>query len=177
MKGWHGRDHVTRRLRLREYDYATPGDYFVTICTEQRLCLFGEAVDGAMTLSPAGVVVESWWMSIPSRFPEVMMDEYIVMPNHFHGIVTIGAESDVDGGEPLLSLKQIVQWFKGMTTKDYILGVKTFDWPRFPDRLWQQGFHDHIVRSEAALERLLSYIEANPSQWPQDEENPGTTKR
>lgn len=175
MTNWHGRDHVTRRLRLREYDYTTPSDYFVTICTEQRMCLFGEVAEGVMTLNPAGVVMESWWLSIPQRFPSVMIDEFTVMPNHLHGIITIGAEPELVGGDSPPSLKQVVQWFKGMTTKDYILGVKTQDWQRFPGRLWQQGFYDHIVRSEAALERLRSYIEANPSQWPQDEENLGSS--
>lgn len=159
-------------MRLREYDYATLGDYFVTICAERRKCLFGEVADGVMALNPAGVVIESWWHSIPQRFPDVMIDELIVMPNHLHGIITIGVESGADSGESLPSLKQVVQWFKGMTTKDCILGIKTQGWQRFPGRLWQRGFHDHIVRSEAALDRLRSYIEANPSQWPQDHDNP-----
>lgn len=172
MKNWHDREHVTRHLRLREYDYALPGAYFVTICTEHRLCLFGEIVDELMVLSPAGVVIESWWDSISRRFADVVVDDIIIMPNHLHGIIAVGVESEVEGSAPLPSLDGIIQWFKGMTTKDYITGVKNEGWQRFPGRLSQQGYYEHIVRSDRALERLRAYIAANPSQWSLDQENP-----
>lgn len=175
MKNWHRRDSLTRRLRLRGYDYSSPGDYFVTICTEQRMCLLGEVVTGAMVPNPAGVVIESWWDSIARCFPGVMTDEFIVMPNHVHGIIMTGYDPDLTGGEPVPSLSKIVQWFKGMTTKDYITGVRTEGWQRFPERLWQEGYFEQIVRSDAALERLRSYIASNPTQWKQDENNSNRT--
>ena len=74
-------------------------------------------------------------------------------------------------------LSQIMHWFKTRTTNDYILGVRTEGWPRYPGKLWQTGFYDHIVRDEPTLERIRSYIAANPSRWPWDEENPRRVSR
>lgn len=165
-------DAVTSRLRLRGYDYASPGAYFVTICTERRVCLFGDVREDQVIFSPAGQVVESWWDSIPQRFPGVMLDERIIMPNHVHGVIEIGACPEAIEGSPLPKLNEIIRWFKSMSTRDYILGVQSGGWPRFPGKLWQERYYDHIVRSDAALERIRAYIEANPSQWHMDEDNP-----
>ena len=96
----------------------------------------------------------------------------IVMPNHVHGVIMILSTDplEIDPSTPKLS--QIMRWFKTRTTNDYILGVRTEGWPRYPGKLWQTGFYDHIVRDEPTLERIRSYIAANPSRWPWDEENP-----
>lgn len=171
------RDAVTSRLRLRGYDYATPGAYVVTLCTERRVCLFGDVADDEMRLSAAGQVIESWWGSIPRRFPRVELDVMIVMPNHVHGVIMILSTDplEIDPSTPKLS--QIMRWFKTRTTNDYILGVRTEGWPRYPGKLWQTGFYDHIVRDEPTLERIRSYIAANPSRWPWDEENPRRVSR
>lgn len=171
MRQWHRREHVTRRLRLRGYDYSTPGGYFVTICTEHRRSLFGNVEDELMVPSPAGVVIESWWCYMSRQFPSVTMDEYIVMPNHFHGILILEADPHNPTAQSKSSLNEVVHRFKGMSTRDYILGVRTEGWPRFPGRLWQQGFYEHIIRNDASLERLRTYIESNPSKWPHDEYN------
>jgi REP element-mobilizing transposase RayT len=155
-------------LRLRGYDYASPGAYFVTICTEQRSCLFGDVSDGAVSLSAAGVVIDSWWNSIPTRFPDVVLDTWVVMPNHIHGIILIGTDPNV-AERASATLPEVVRWFKSHSTRDYILGVKTEGWPRFPKRLWQQGFYDHIVRDDRSLDRIRAYIKANPDHWADDE--------
>lgn len=168
----HSREAVTSRLRLRDYDYRTPGTYFVTICTEQRCCLLGEICDDQMVLSPAGAMVESWWFSIPRKYPSVMPDAMVVMPNHIHGVIFTGMQYDPNrvGSPP--SLSDVIGWYKSITTHDYMLGVHTEQWPRFPGKLWQDGMYDHIVRSDAALDRILTYIETNPANWHLDEENP-----
>ncbi len=175
MARGHSREAVTSRLRLRGYDYSTPGLYFVTVCTERQHCLFGDVRDGFVDVSLAGQVIESWWDSIPLRFPGVMLDERVVMPNHLHGIIVLGAEPDANQRTPAPTLSKVMQWFKTRTTYDYILGVQSLNWQRFPGRLWQQDYYEHIVRSEAALERIQAYIEANPSQWPHDDNNPNRT--
>ncbi len=165
----HSRDAVTSRLRLRGHDYSAPSNYFVTICTTDRACLFGTIRDGMMTASTAGLVIESWWYSIPSEYPDALLDAMVVMPNHLHGIISLGTDPDRTSRGDAPSLSEVIGWFKSRSTHDYILGVKADGWPRFRGKLWQEAFYDHIIRSERALERIRTYIAANPSQWERDE--------
>lgn len=81
--------HHRRSVRLRARDYSSPGHYFVTLCTHARQNLFGDVVDGHMRLNRAGVEVERFWNDIPRHFPHAALDEYVVMPNHVHGIIRI----------------------------------------------------------------------------------------
>jgi REP element-mobilizing transposase RayT len=182
--------HHRRSIRLQGYDYTRAGAYFVTICTQQRLCLFGEVLNGEMVLNDAGQMVERWWRELNAKFPSVETDEYVIMPNHFHGIVGIHnvganvrvrAESDdhLESGqshesapEESVSLSKVVQWFKTMTTNIYIRGVKDHHWQSFPGKLWQRDYYEHIVRDEKDLKRIRVYIRANPSRWKDDENNP-----
>jgi len=81
--------HRRRSIRLKNYDYSGKGAYFVTLCVQERICLYGEVVGGDMVLNPAGRKVAEIWRQLPARFPKVALDQYIVMPNHFHGIVVV----------------------------------------------------------------------------------------
>ena len=166
------KDHpdVTSRLLLRDYDYSTPGVYFVTICTQHRTCLFGDVVDGTLAPHTSGLMVESWWHTIPVRYPSADVMDLVVMPNHIHGLVCLGTDPN---HEVELRLSKVVGWFKSITTTDYRRGVALDEWPRFPGKLWQEGFYDHIVRTEAALERIQRYIAANPANWTRDDFHPG----
>lgn len=169
MAQFHSRDNVTSRLRKRGYDYASPGSYFVTICIMRRACLLGEVLDGEMQLSHAGVVIDSWWRTIPRHHPSVELDAMVVMPNHLHGVIHIGTDPNATVTP---SLPRIMHWFKNRSTYDYILGVQRQGWPRFPGKLWQDTYYDRIVRNECELERVRAYIEANPAKWAEDEEIP-----
>ena len=163
---WHSRDGVTSRLRLRGHDYAQPGVYFITICTEQRLCLLGEIDNDMFTASPAGAMIAAFWAKIPNRYPHVELDGMVVMPNHVHGVLMIpGGVDDVQWPS---GISQVIQWFKSVTTVEYTRGVKQDGWPPFPKRLWQPGFHDHIVRNDRDLDRLRGYIDGNPANWARD---------
>jgi len=98
--------HQRRSIRLQGFDYSQPGAYFVTIVTQGRECMFGEVMDGKMRLNDAGRMVERWWGELGNRFPRVMPDAHVVMPNHFHGIVMIAGDGNayVEGahtGAPL----------------------------------------------------------------------------
>ena len=216
MRDWPER----KSTRLQGYDYAASASYFVTIGVQGRGCLFGEVVDGVMVLNIAGLMIESWWGQIEVKFPTVSVDAYVVMPNHFHGIVMLGArveketsraatagghtgpplqnvavvgEADVgamDGSNvgadlrvrpPLTTemprnptLAHVIQWFKTMTTNDYMRGVRGGDFPPFSERLWQRNYYEHIVR-EGTLDKVRAYIEGNPARWTEDEENPART--
>ena len=85
--------HHRRSIRLKEYDYSQAGAYFITIVTQGRLGLFGDVVDGEMRLNDAGGMVRRVWDGMPDRFPSVEMDEFVVMPNHVHGVIFIRQSS------------------------------------------------------------------------------------
>ncbi|PIX48030.1 MAG: transposase, partial [Armatimonadetes bacterium CG_4_8_14_3_um_filter_66_20] len=157
--------HHRRSIRLPEYDYSTPGAYFVTICTQDRQCLFGDITDDAMRPNEAGRMVEAWWRELTSKFPTTSADAHILMPNHVHGIVAIERED----GAPLGAM---VQWFKTMTTNAYIQGVRQDGWAPFPGRLWQRNYFERIVRDDDELFETREYIASNPVNWEHDEDNP-----
>lgn len=166
----HSRESVTSRLRLRDHDYSDAGTYYVTICTMGRACLFGDVRDGEVVLNDAGVVIDSWWRTIPNRFDGIWLDALVVMPNHLHGIIALGADpTAIDNAN---TLGDIIGWFKNRTVTDYGLGVRTLGWPRYNGKLWQTSYYEHIIRSDAALERIRRYIDNNPANWAEDEENP-----
>ncbi|NIR16370.1 MAG: hypothetical protein GWN86_21580 [Desulfobacterales bacterium] len=158
--------HHRRSIRLQGYDYKQPGAYFVTICTHNRELL--------LEPGPLKQMVRQCWERLPRKFPQVALDEFVVMPNHVHGIISIvgvehgksvgadpcvcpdqGRTSNTKGehmGSPLRerpTLGLIVQWFKTMTTNAYIRGVENKGWPPFPGRLWQRNYYEHIIRDSA----------------------------
>ena len=161
--------------RLSGYDYSQEGAYFVTVCVQDRLYLFGEVVDGNMRLNPAGQMIGKWWGELERKFPSMKNDEYfVVMPNHLHGIVFITSSPSpvVQGGHAGPPLQRIVQWFKTMTTNNYIHGVKEHGWQPFKGNLWQRSFYEHVIRNDEALNRIREYIQTNPQRWGLDRENP-----
>jgi len=172
-----------RSIRLKGYDYSQPGTYFVTICAQNRDCIFGDIIDGKSQLNPAGNMIHNWWNRISQKYPNVELDEYMIMPNHVHGIIIVGADPrvclDHKKGEhvdsPLqkhVSLSHMIQWFKTMTTNEYIRNIKQNDWHPFKKRLWQRNYYEHIVRNEIELNRIRKYIVENPLKWELDEDNP-----
>lgn len=169
MTSYHSRVGVTSRLRKRGHDYSSPSGYFITLCTEQRVPLFGEVQGGVVELSPAGAMIDSWLHFIPARFPTVMLDAAVVMPNHLHAIVHLGTDPGASRESPL---SDVVRWFKIRTTYDYTRGVKTGGWERFPGRLWQERFYDHIIRTERELEHIRNYVASNPARWNEDDYYP-----
>ncbi len=164
--------------RLKGWDYSNPGLYFVTICTHNRGCFFGDVVDGEMHLSPIGEIVAEEWQKTPTIRPNVMLDEWVVMPNHVHGIVVIGDTVEtprrgVSTGRGVStnanwkpnSLGSIINQFKLICTKRiWALGNSDFR--------WQARFYDHIVRNERELNEIRNYILGNPSKWDADRNNP-----
>jgi len=172
--------HHRRSIRLRGYDYSQPGAYFVTICTHNRAWLFGNVVGGEMALNDAGRMVEKWYFELENKFPDILCDEYVIMPNHFHAIIiNVGADRRVcpdkmggpdERGEHTGSpLHRVVQWFKTMTTNEYIRRVKQNGWQPFSGKLWQRNYWEHIIRNENELNRIREYIINNPLNWHDDE--------
>ncbi len=168
-------DRSRRSIRLKNYDYAKAGAYFVTICTQNRSCLFGEINDGELLLADPGRMIGMWWLELSSKFPTASLDSYVVMPNHIHGIVSIEQKADcmTDQGAPACApLPTVIQWFKTMTTNEYIRGVKSGSFPPFEGKLWQRNYFEHIIRNEKELDLIRLYISQNPAKWHLDRENP-----
>jgi len=172
-----------RSIRLKGFDYSEPGAYFVTIVTQDRSCLFGEIVDGQMQPNSAGEAIKRWWLELTRKFTTVETDAHIVMPNHCHGMIvitdpTVGADRCVGlpdgrtGAHTGAPLPTIMQWFKTMTTNEYMRGVKNSGWPRIRGQLWQRNYYEHVIRGEESLNRIRQYIIDNPIRWDSDRENP-----
>ncbi len=154
--------------RLRQYDYSKAGYYFVTLCIQNRVCLLGNVVNDQMILNHAGVMIENSWRQVSGDYDEVEIDSWQIMPNHLHGIIIL-AEAGT-GSTP--SLSDVIGQFKSVTTNQYIGGVKHHQWHPFDKKLWQQSFHDHVIRNDQDLNRVREYIHNNPLKWALDEDNP-----
>ncbi len=157
--------HRRKRTRLAGFNYREPGMYFVTPCAHLRQTRFGVVRDGAMRPSEVGHMVISVWREMPLTFPQATLDSWVLMPNHFHGLILL----DADHVETNPALGDIMKWFKSITTNRYIHSVRDHGWPRFDGHLWQRNYYDHIVRNEADLNRIREYIENNPATWEADQ--------
>ena len=180
--------HHRRSIRLKGYDYSQAGLYFITICTHNRLCIFGIIKNDEMILNDAGKMIGNWYRELECKFSDIKCHKMIVMPNHVHFIVeNVGADlrvcpglddSRIAGvsrnigeqkGEHVGSpLHRVVQWFKTMTTNEYIRGVKQNHWQRFDKKLWQRNYYEHIIRDEKSYLKISEYIKTNPSTWQGD---------
>ena len=176
--------HHRKSIRLKGYDYAQAGLYFITLCTQNRECLLGEIKEGEMILNNAGNMMAKWYDELENKFLDIRCHEMIIMPNHFHCIVqnvgSVGAdlrvcpdklETDFEDEHIGSPLHRVVQWFKTMTTNEYIRGVKTLNWQPFNGKLWQRNYWEHIIRNENAYNRIAQYIIHNPQNWGIDKLN------
>jgi REP element-mobilizing transposase RayT len=161
-------------IRLPEYDYASQGIYYITMCMQDRLMLLGNIKDKEMQLSPAGEMIQIAWRGIVIYNPRISLDEFIVMPNHFHGIIIIGRNRHCGQGQcpaPTISLFAIVRRFKSWTTNQYQKAVNDKRLAPLCKRLWQRNYYEHIVRNDDDLNRIREYIRNNPANWEIDPEN------
>ena len=147
-----------RSPRLKQYDYSSPGAYFVTICVKHRRMMFGEIVEDSMCLNPMGEATQYIWESLPERFPGTTLDLYVVMPNHFHGIVIMN-DSIITNRK--YTLGQIIRTFKALTSY-YLHAAGSYEFG------WQQKYWDSILRNEKQLDHVRQYILNNPAKWALD---------
>lgn len=147
-----------KSLRYEGFDYASPSGIFVTIATHERQELFGSSDEDFESLTPRGRTVLERWKGIPNRFKDVLIDDFVVMPDHIHGILWMGC-ADAD---PPTSCGDVVRWFKASVLQDYSVGVKQKGWRPYRGRLWQRSYYDHIIRGEKDLAAIRDYIDANP---------------
>lgn len=176
MKNFYDRQSV----RLKGYDYSLPGVYFVTIDTKNYESYFGEVEKGKVKLSEMGKIANQFWRKIPAHYPSVQLDEFIVMPNHLHGVLLLDLDFDPDthavwaqnfapirarehynkfGPQPM-NLASIIRGFKMAVRKYAVMHNLEF--------FWHRGFYDRIVRNQDELDRITVYIRNNPDNWPGD---------
>lgn len=175
--------HRRKSIRLQGYDYSQAGAYFITVCTHNRVPLFGEIVDGVMVLNSAGQIVEKCWCAIPEHFPQVTLDEFVVMPNHVHGIITVGAnnhlpqhylplpsdETPIQSNEPPRPLQHGTSRTIGSMVRGFKIGVtRWFRANTDIHAVWQRNYYEHIIRNEDAYLKIAEYIQTNPQRWETD---------
>ena len=188
--------HHRRSIRLQGYDYSQNGAYFITLCTQDRKSIFGKIVNGEMQLSPFGIIVRDEWQKTSEMRKNIEMDEFVVMPNHFHGIIVIddgdigrGAmprAQDIEERESTGTLQRaptkeefgkptsntiptIIRGFKAAVTKQInTIQIKAGVY-NMPERIWQKNYYEHVIRNETSLNKIREYIMSNPLNWKEDD--------
>jgi len=165
-------------MRLKGYDYAQARAYFVTICVQDRRCLFGEVIDGLCMLNQYGALVAQAWSDLPNHYPHISLDQFVVMPNHVHGIIVL---TDVGAGfKPAPTpIPRNPAPTKRHALPEIIRGLKTFSARRINEirqspgiSVWQRNYYEHVIRSEADYTRIAEYVIANPRRWSEDSLHP-----
>ena len=178
--------HKRRSIRLRGYDYSQVGGYFVTICSWQKECLFGDVIKEENKLNELGIIVKECFENIPNRFRNTEVDRFVIMPNHIHVIIIISksvGKSNVGAIHELpLQHEPSIQYRK---QRRQMLLPKIMGWLKMNSAkainqirdtsgrsVWQRNYYERIIRNEKELNRIREYIWNNPLQWHLDEENP-----
>jgi len=187
MDNYNPNIHHRKSIRLKWYDYSMPGLYFITICVHDRQCLFGIIENCKMVLNDAGGIADKYWMDIPKHFPNAMLRNHVIMPNHIHGIIelTAGVEnfqplqsptqsSLYDGVENFQPLRNEFQKIIPHSICSIVRGFKIGVTKWFRDNkdsrvIWQRNYYEHIIRDEKSYERITEYIINNPLNWMEDE--------
>jgi putative transposase len=172
--------------RLQTWDYSKNGAYFITICTQNREHFFGNIQNGMMQLSEIGKLAERYWLEIPEHFPFVELGNFVVMPNHFHGILIINKIDDLSLSESVETRQCLVSTIKsnrtigssrfqnqGKNTISSIVGsyksiVTKMSRQTHSNFAWQSRFHDNIIRNSKSFENIQNYIFENPLNWKND---------
>ena len=149
--------------RLKNYDYSRFGTYFITICTQNRVPILSNIVVGDgdldipsthIQLSDVGKIVDAYIQKISHQYPHINVDQYIIMPDHIHMILTITQQANNT------TISTVIGWFKYQTTKQINILYDTLG-----QRIWQRSYHDHIVRNEQDYQNIAQYIQNNPLKW------------
>ena len=181
--GYHNR----RSIRLREYDYSHSGYYFVTICIDDRMKrLFGDVVDGEFVGNEFSGIVHACWNDLPNHYTHIRLDEFVIMPNHIHGIIVIRDSTNIVGAgfKPAPTTGTGRDWNRAgfnpaPTTRhglpEIVRALKTFSSRRINQTgmlfKWQRDYYEHVVRNETSLFLIRKYVRENPVRWECDAEN------
>ena len=165
--------HRRRSVRLPGYDYAQAGAYFVTVCSHDRICIFGEVGQGEMRPNVFGDIVTKCWHDLANHYSNIELDEFVVMPNHVHGIIVL-ADTVGAGFKPAPTNRPV----RRHGLQEIVRAFKTFSARRFNGmrntpgkRLWQRSYYEHVVQNDDDLDRTRLYIHDNAAGWHEDAEN------
>ena len=164
--------HHRRSIRLQAYDYSWAGWYYVTVCTRNHECSLGKGWAKGVVLSNLGRIVERSWGWLGQHFPNIDLDEYVIMPNHLHGIVIIndtcrGGSRTAPTEIQSKPLGRLIGAFKTISTKEINAALGRSGTP-----FWQRNYYEHVIRTDADLYRIRQYIADNPLQWTLDDGYP-----
>ena len=175
--------HSRKSLRLQSYNYSAPGYYFITICTKNRECVFGEINNGISVLNKQGKIAEKFWLKMPHTYQGIRIPTFVVMPNHVHSVIhivknpnsTVGAihelplwlrnmsQEEFRKNRRQMYLSKIIGWYKMNVSRDI---NKSLD--RSEESCWQRNYYEHIIRNQGSLNRITEYININPQLWERD---------
>ncbi|MBD8388249.1 transposase [Dysgonomonas sp. BGC7] len=175
-------------IRLCGYDYSQEGLYFVTICTQDKACLFGNISDDEIVLNDVGKIAKHCWLSIPQHFSNAALHEFVIMPNHIHGIIEIveankHSSDDVKTNKhspddtirfksPSKTIGSMIRGFKiGVMKqyKEYITRANINSPLQQTPSIWQRNYYEHIIRNEESYRKITEYIYENPKRWQTDD--------
>ena len=181
--------HNRQSNRLQGYDYSSPGYYFVTIVSHNRLPIFGGIISGEVQLNRNGKIVKDCWLEIPKHFQSVTLDEYVIMPNHLHGIVKINENQNVWARHKVSSLRRQASPYsandqntKPIGTPSHSLGAIIGSFKSVAAKrihkaglikdqfIWQRNYYEHVIRDDEDYQRIVQYIQFNPINWEEDQE-------
>ncbi len=174
--------HHRHSIRLKGYDYAQPGAYFITLCTYQKQCWFGDIRNGQMYLNQIGKIVVREWLRSSEIRSEISFDEWFVMPNHLHGIMVI-TDDDAERAHSRAPLQEISNFQrKPVSLSSFVAQFKATVTRRINNvcsisgvPIWQRNYYESILRDEDSLNMVRQYIIDNPRCWNDDPENPKTS--
>lgn len=163
--------HHRKSLRLKYYDYRQNGLYFLTLCCKNRECLFGEIISETMVFNQLGEKAAEFWLHIPNYYPQARLHQFVVMPNHLHGIIEIVKDTKGECHSPLQrdnkfngtsqTIGAMIRGFKAGLTSWSRKNTVHYD-------LWQRNYYEHIIRNEKTYQKIVEYITNNPILWTQD---------
>jgi len=162
---------IRKIIRLQGYDYSKNGAYFVTICIKDKMKILGDNTDGKIILSKIGTIVHEHWQSIPNHFPQIALDEYVIMPDHFHGIIIINNDFVVPYMGDRKNTISKTNIPESLTFPKHHLGIIINQFKRACtieirksgfQFAWQSRFYEHIIRDDNDLQRIREYIQTNP---------------
>ncbi|WP_293732333.1 transposase [uncultured Parabacteroides sp.] len=169
MKQYNPDIHHRHSIRLQGYDYSQEGLYFITMCVQNRKCIFGEINNGEMILNDNGKIIEKTWLDLPNHNPHIELNIFCIMPNHIHAVIEItahvgaGSKPAQNNPFPNHSLSEIVRQFKTFSSRHINqLSCKQ------GHPVWQRNYYEHIIRNEISYNNIYRYIMNNPQKWEDD---------
>ncbi len=156
-----------KSIRLKNYNYAKNGYYFITICTKNHKPFFGNINNDEMQLNQLGKITHDIWKKLPEKYPNIKLNSFVIMPNHIHAIIII--EKDINQQLDKITLGKIIGGYKSIVFNKCLKFCKEKNIKM--ERLWQRNYYEHIIRNEEDLLNIQEYIQNNPLKWANDDYN------